>query len=70
MPLDWIGWVATAAFASSYFFRDTKGLRSVQAASALLWVFYGALIHAWPVVVSNAVVAGVAAWTSWFRRPA
>ena len=60
MKLDWIGWVATALFASSYFFKQPMALRKVQAAAALLWVAYGLMIHALPVVVANVVVAAVA----------
>jgi len=64
MRLDWIGWVATAAFASSYFFKQPAALRKVQAAAALLWVVYGLLIHAFPVVVANLVVAAIAVFSS------
>jgi hypothetical protein len=64
MKLEWIGWVATAAFASSYFFRQPTALRKVQAGAALLWVIYGLLIHALPIVVANVVVAAVAVYSS------
>ena len=64
MKLEWIGWVATAAFASSYFFKQPAALRKVQAAAALLWVVYGLLIHAFPVVVANLVVAVIAVFSS------
>ena len=64
MPLELVGWVATAAFASSYFWKSPEALRRVQALAALLWVVYGALIHALPVVVANLVVAGVAVYSS------
>lgn len=60
MRLDWIGWVATALFASSYFFKQPMALRKVQALAALLWVVYGLTIHALPVVAANLVVAAVA----------
>ncbi len=63
MNLEWIGWLATAMFASSYFFKHPAALRKVQAGAALLWVAYGALIHAMPVVVANVVVAGVAGYS-------
>jgi uncharacterized protein with PQ loop repeat len=39
-------------------------LRKVQAGAALLWVVYGLLIHAFPVVVANVVVAAVAVYSS------
>ncbi len=70
MPLEWIGWIATAAFGASYFCRRPGALRMVQALAAMLWVAYGLLIHATPVVVANLVVAGMAAWSSRRRRAA
>lgn len=66
---DAIGWVATALFASSYFFKRPAVLRRTQALAAGLWIVYGAIIHAMPVVAANSVVAGLALWSS-FRSPA
>jgi hypothetical protein len=68
MRLDWIGWIATAVFASSYLFKQPLALRRVQAGAALLWVIYGLIIHAFPVVVANLVVAGMAAYSTRRRR--
>ena len=65
--LAWIGWVATAVFAGSYLCKDPAALRRVQAAAAVLWVIYGGLIGALPVVVANLIVAGVALWSSLAR---
>jgi hypothetical protein len=65
----WIGWVATAIFASSYLFKEPGALRRVQAFGAILWIVYGILIHALPVVVANSIVAVIAVVSS-FRRPA
>jgi hypothetical protein len=64
MKLEWIGWLATAAFASSYLCKQPLALRRVQAGAALLWVIYGMIIHAYPVVIANLVVAGMAAISS------
>jgi hypothetical protein len=69
MKLDWIGWIATALFASSYFFKQPMALRKVQALAALLWVVYGLMIHALPVVVANVVVAAVAVGSALPWRP-
>ena len=66
--LDWIGWVATAIFALSYFFKRPEMLRRIQALAALLWIGYGLMIHALPVVIANLVVAAVAVYSSF--RPA
>ena len=61
---EWIGWVATATFASSYFFQRPAILRRIQALAAVLWIGYGVIIHALPVVVANVVVAAVAIFSS------
>jgi hypothetical protein len=55
--------VATAVFAVSYFCRQPKTLPLVPAVAALMWIVYGLLIGAMPVVVAN-VVVGVAAVSS------
>jgi hypothetical protein len=64
VSFEWLGWIATAAFAASYLFRQPAALRKVQAGAALLWVIYGLVIHAMPVVVANVVVAGMAIYSS------
>lgn len=66
---DWIGWLATAIFLASYSCKDQRKLRLTQAGAALLWVGYGALLHAVPIVVANLLVAGVAAYSSLSSRP-
>jgi len=66
--LDYIGWVATAILAGSYFCKRPGMLRRIQALAALLWIGYGVLIHALPVIVANLVVAAVALYSS-FRSP-
>ncbi len=65
---EWIGWVATAVFAISYFFHKPSALRRVQALAALLWIGYGIIIKAPPVIVANVVVAVVAIVSSVQRR--
>ena len=59
-----IGWVATAVFVSSYLFKHPVALRRVQAGAAILWVMYGLMINAWPVVVANLLVASMALYSS------
>jgi hypothetical protein len=65
---DWIGWLATALFTTSYFCREAATLRRVQGLAALAWASYGVAIHALPVIVANIIVASVAVWTSFARR--
>ena len=65
---EWIGWIATAVFAVSYFFSRPAALRRVQALAALLWIGYGVIIKAPPVIVANMVVAAMAVISSFQRR--
>lgn len=57
---DLIGWGATGLFAASYFVRDPRRLRLVQAAAALVWIAYGLMLKAAPVIGANAAVAALA----------
>jgi hypothetical protein len=60
---DTLGWIATALFVGSYFFTRPALLRAMQMSGAALWIVYGALIGAIPVVVANGLVFGAAAIT-------
>lgn len=65
--IQYLGWTATAVFVGSYFFSRPSLLRAVQMLGAVLWVTYGVLIGASPVIVANILVFSAAAWTT-FRR--
>lgn len=67
---DLLGWIATFAFVGSYFLRSPLALRSLQMAGAALWLVYGVLIGALPVIVANALVFAAAAWSSINARAA
>jgi hypothetical protein len=62
--IELLGWTATCVFVGSYFFTRPSVLRSVQMFGALLWVTYGVLINASPVIVANVLVFSAAAWTT------
>lgn len=62
--IEYLGWTATAVFVASYFFSRPTVLRAVQMLGALLWVSYGLVIEAAPVVVANGLVFAAAAWAS------
>jgi hypothetical protein len=68
--IDCLGWTATAVFVGSYFFARPSLLRSVQMLGAMLWVTYGVLINASPVIVANILVFSAAAWTMFRKRAA
>jgi hypothetical protein len=59
-----LGWVATSVFVGSYFFARPATLRAVQMAGAVLWIIYGVMIDATPVIAANALVFAAAAWTT------
>jgi hypothetical protein len=61
--VDALGWAATAVFVGSYFTRPSL-LTRVQMVGALMWVGYGLLKQAPPVVAANLLVFGAAAWTA------
>jgi hypothetical protein len=61
--IESLGWCATAVFVGSYFCLRPSLLRGVQMCGAALWVLYGVLIGASPVVVANVLVFSAAAWT-------
>jgi hypothetical protein len=63
-----LGWVATAVFVGSYFFSRPAALRAVQMVGASLWIVYGFLIEATPVIAANALVFAAAAWTCFTAR--
>ena len=63
--MQWIGWAATGMTVASYFCRNPRTLRLVQATAALVWLTYGVVIGARPIIAANVLVAGVAAWTTW-----
>jgi hypothetical protein len=67
---EWIGWIATAVFAVSYFCKQPATLRRLQAVAALMWIGYGLIIGAAPVVAANSVVAVLAVYSSTRRQPA
>ncbi len=67
LGIDYLGWTATAIFVGSYFSTRPSLLRAAQMLGALLWLTYGVLIKASPVIVANVLVFSAAAWTM-FRK--
>jgi Bacterial inner membrane protein len=67
---EYLGWGATAIFVGSYFCLRPSMLRGIQMVGAALWIVYGVLINASPVIVANVLVFSAAAWTIFRRTPA
>ena len=58
--VEYLGWLATAVFVGSYLCKRADALKRVQMVGALMWVVYGLLISATPVVAANLLVFGAA----------
>ena len=65
---DAIGWTATAVFTASYFASGHTRLRRVQMAGASLWLTYGLVMQAPPVIGSNILVLSAACWAEYRDR--
>lgn len=55
--VDIIGYVASALIAASFMMTSLVKLRWVSLVGSVVFVVYGVLIGAWPVVITNTVVA-------------
>jgi hypothetical protein len=67
--IECLGWAATCVFVASYFFAKPSYLRAIQMLGALLWITYGVLIGALPVIIANLLVFAAAAWTALRKSP-
>jgi hypothetical protein len=65
--VEYLGWLATAVFVGSYLCKRADALKRVQMVGALMWVVYGVLISATPVVAANLLVFSAAGWGVLFR---
>jgi Bacterial inner membrane protein len=62
--IDLVGWAATTVFCASYFFKKPGALRRMQMMGAALWLLYGILLGAPPVIVANILVMLAAGFTA------
>jgi hypothetical protein len=60
--IEYVGWAATAVFVGSYLCQRSDALKRVQMIGAAMWVAYGLLIQATPVVAANVLVFTAAGW--------
>lgn len=66
--VDYLGWAATAVFVGSYFCTRAETLKRVQMLGAAMWVLYGVMMNAMPVIASNVLVITVAGITAMRAR--
>jgi hypothetical protein len=62
--IEVLGWSAAGVFTTSYFFTRPRALRRAQMLGAAMWLAYGVLLHASPVVVANLLNLVAMAWTA------
>ena len=60
--LEFIGWIATGLFTLSFLVKQEIWLLRLQMFSASLWIAYGVIVHAKPVIVANVLVATASAF--------
>lgn len=58
---DLVGWCATLVFLSSYLVHPTR-LLQLQILGAVLWIGYGFLLAAPPIIVANLLLVAAATW--------
>lgn len=68
MTVEYLGWLATAVFVGSYLCKRSDALKRVQMIGALMWVVYGLLISATPVVAANLLVLAAAGWALYSQQ--
>ena len=66
--VEYLGWFATAVFVGSYLCERPDALKRVQMVGALMWVAYGLLIGATPVVAANLLVLLAAGWALYSQQ--
>jgi hypothetical protein len=66
--VEYLGWLATAVFVASYLCKGSDALKRVQMIGALMWVLYGLLIRATPVVAANLLVLIAAGWALYSQQ--
>ena len=55
--VEWIGYAAMTILMISFLMKDIKKLRIINTVACLLFVVYGLMLNAWPVVISNAFIS-------------
>jgi len=54
--VEWTGYAAMGLLMISFLMKDIKKLRIVNSIACILFVIYGLMIDAYPIVISNAFI--------------
>ncbi len=55
--VEWVGYAASFMIAASLLMTDLKKLRIMNTIGCFLFIAYGSLVGAYPVVISNIAIA-------------
>lgn len=56
---DILGYLATAVVVLSFSVKDVYRLRWINLLGCVLFTLYGVFTDAWPIIISNMIVAGM-----------
>lgn len=62
VTVEIIGYVASILIVASLAMTSVLKLRTLSLAGSLAYVAYGLLLWAWPIVIANAIIAGLNIW--------
>ncbi len=60
-----IGWLATAIFGASYFFRSPASCAWCRLSPRCAGSVHGVMLHAMPVIAANVIVVTLAVYSAW-----
>lgn len=53
---DWVGYLAMILVISSFVFKDIIKLRIVNLVGAIVFITYGFMLNAWPIIATNLII--------------
>ncbi|WP_281613685.1 YgjV family protein [Flammeovirga sp. SubArs3] len=62
MNSEYVGYIASAILMLSFTFKKANTLRIINSIGCIVFVIYGVMIDAWPVIISNGFIALVNAY--------
>jgi uncharacterized protein with PQ loop repeat len=66
--IDIIGYLAPAFLVLSFLFKDVRKLRLTNSIGCVLFIVYGILIAAYPVVIANAIIVCINVYQLFFKK--
>ncbi len=67
--IDIVGYLASLVLLISFTRKNVTQLRYINTVGCLLFVLYGLLLHAWPVMVTNVCIACINGYYLFLKKP-